>query len=415
MILDRRSRASRFCTKFWQRWDERPSAVLRWLAGMTAAITGRAVARRVATRGQPPRFPFILSVGNLRVGGTGKTPVVLALARALAQRGHHGAILTRGYGSTQSGPLLVRADDPTAADEARLLAAELPEWPVVQARDRAAGLGFLTSSPTASLTTFLTTTTRSPRLDLVILEDGFQTARVPRHLDVVILDRWRQEGGLITPETGWVLPWGPYREEATGAARAAIWLVEVDEETALLREMQPKGDREGDSEGGNEGHSEGGREGDGERGREEPSRSVQARSVKWRGHGSTAAVPVLPFRRRLTWSPGMDRSAWPPYGVVSGLARPEPFEHACAQNLGQQPRLVVRYEDHFAYTRHEVKWLLDAGNEAGVEAWLTSGKDWIKLNSHWPAEVPVNVPQLEIDWLNEETLPDLVEERLSQG
>jgi tetraacyldisaccharide 4'-kinase len=368
VIVDRRSRASRLGDILWQHWDERPGALVRWLAVKTAAVTGRTVARRVAARERPAHSPFILSVGNLRVGGTGKTPVVVSLAQTLARRGHQGAILTRGYGSSQAGPVVVRADDPYAADEARLMKAALPEWPVVQARDRAAGLALLS--------------TGSPDPELVILEDGFQTARVGRHLDVVILDRWRLEADHVVPEGGWVLPWGPYREEASGAARAAIWLVEWDEHR--------------------------------QESRRESSLTGREFAVRWRGRGAAGPVPVVPFRRRLSWPADEAFAAQPPYGIVSGLARPEPFEQACVRQLRRDPELIVRFADHCPYTPHDVRWLQDTGRQAGVTAWVTSGKDWVKLQADWPVELPVAVPQLEIVWPVEKTLPDLVEERLSK-
>jgi tetraacyldisaccharide 4'-kinase len=311
---------------------------------------------RLADRPPPPRFPFLVSVGNLRVGGTGKTPVVLDLARHLVRRGYRGAILTRGYGSANGGPLVVHPTDPDAADEARLLATSVAEWSVVQARNRAAGLRFI-----------LDTASTPP--DMVLLDDGHQTARVPRHLDVLILDRWQRRGMEVSPETGLVLPWGPYRETSLSAERATIWLVETAEKLP-------------DS---------------------------------LHGIGVTGEIPVVPFTRRLSLSPALETTAWEAYGVVSGLARPERFERDCAGLLGREPCLVVRYEDHCAYNRRQVQELAEAGRKVGAVAWLTSAKDWVKLSRFWPAALPVAVPDLAITWPAKETLPDLVEERFKEN
>ena len=105
----------------------------------------RIQARRVGRRPAPPPDPWIVSVGNLALGGTGKTPVVAELARDLAAAGHTGCVLTRGYGSPLAGPLRVDADNPGAGDEARMMAQRLDstEWPVVQSRNRPRGLEFL--------------------------------------------------------------------------------------------------------------------------------------------------------------------------------------------------------------------------------------------------------------------------------
>ena len=61
----------------------------------------------------------------------------------------------------------------------------------------------------------------------MLLEDAHQTAGVPRHLDVLILDRWERRAGVVVPTPVRRLPWGPGREAVAGAARARLWLVEA--------------------------------------------------------------------------------------------------------------------------------------------------------------------------------------------
>ena len=132
-------------------WPERrlsggpaPSGDPGPLARLAGQLADRLTARRVAARRPPTADSLVVSVGNLRVGGTGKTPVTVALATDLAARGITGAIVTRGYGAAAAGPLVVAPDDPRAADEARLMARALTgrPWSVIQARRRlAASLG----------------------------------------------------------------------------------------------------------------------------------------------------------------------------------------------------------------------------------------------------------------------------------
>lgn len=182
-----------------------------------AWVADRLVAGRVARRGAPPDDLLVISVGNLRVGGTGKTPVVSRLARDLDDLGLCGGVVTRGYRAPDSTPRLVTADDDGAGDEARLLADHLSgtDWRVAQARDRRQGLELLREAV--------------PRLRAAILEDAHQTAHMGRHIDVLILDRWLQRGTELVPQAGPVLPFGPYRESVCGARRAGIWLVEAEE------------------------------------------------------------------------------------------------------------------------------------------------------------------------------------------
>jgi tetraacyldisaccharide 4'-kinase len=133
----------------------------------------------------------VISVGNLTLGGTGKTPFVAWLARRLLERGVRVAIVSRGYGAT-SGQL---------NDEARELALELPEVPHLQNPDRVA----------ASREAIERHGTQ-----LIVLDDGFQHRRLARDLDIVLVDALEPFG------FGHVFPRGTLREPLAGFARAQI-------------------------------------------------------------------------------------------------------------------------------------------------------------------------------------------------
>lgn len=336
-----------------------PHSIAGALAGKVAdAICGRRAARRLP----PPRDVLVVSVGNLRVGGTGKTPVVLAAAQALESRGFRGAVLLRGYGGRSSGPLLVESGDHRASDEARWLAAGLAEgrWSVMQARRRHRGLTQLLAS--------------RPRPEVILLEDGFQTAAVGRHLDVLILDAWDARGDRLTARTGAVLPFGPYRETVRGAGRAHVWLLETDDLSGIP-----------------------------------PPRSIGNAP---RVHGFRRDHVLQPgiVGARPAAATGTTAQRW---GLVAGLARPEVFEAAAASLLQDAAVLAVRCGDHCAYGAELTARILAAGRQHGVTAWITTQKDWIKLRRHWPADQPVYVVRQTVVWIGAETLPDLIEERLA--
>ena len=128
-----------------------------------------------------------VSVGNLSVGGTGKTPIAAFLARTLRERGNRPAIVTRGFGD----------DEPLV--HARLN----PDVPVIVASDRVEG----------------TRRARDAGADVVVLDDAFQHRRARRTIDIVLVsaDRWR--AGLR------VLPAGPLREPPTALRRASLVIV----------------------------------------------------------------------------------------------------------------------------------------------------------------------------------------------
>ena len=145
----------------------------------------------------------VLSVGNLSVGGTGKTPVVRFLAEAAVSFGLKPAILSRGYGSKSRTPTRVeaRAKDWRAfGDEAVLLSRQLPETPIWVGPDRY-------DSGCAALE-------EDASIDLFLLDDGFQHVQLGRDFDLVLVDGKRGLGN------GKIIPWGPLREPQGALDRA---------------------------------------------------------------------------------------------------------------------------------------------------------------------------------------------------
>jgi len=155
--------------------------------GLATAARNRLYDRRILPVLAAP-LP-VLSVGNLTLGGTGKTPLVAWICRRLLTHGIRPAVVSRGYGARRG----------ETSDEAAELAILLPETPHVVDRDRVAAA------------------TAAARLgvDAVVLDDGFQHRRLLRDLDIVALDATDPFG------CGHLFPRGLLRESATGLARAA--------------------------------------------------------------------------------------------------------------------------------------------------------------------------------------------------
>ena len=184
---------------WYSRGGRGSGAVVRLLLTPVSWIWAAVTARRIA-KGQPvdPGVP-VICVGNLTLGGTGKTPVVREIARRLG-----GTVLSRGYGGSEAGPLRVEPDRHTSAevgDEPLMLAQALAVW---VSRDRAAGAVAAAASGAT----------------LIVMDDGHQNPSVKKTLSLVVVDGETRNGEWPFG-AGSVFPAGPMREPLkAGLARA---------------------------------------------------------------------------------------------------------------------------------------------------------------------------------------------------
>lgn len=181
-----KARLERYLNRVWYA-PEAPSWPLRALTPLyRAAARGRWT--RPASR---PPCPVIV-VGNITVGGSGKTPVVAALARLLAGAGRAPAVISRGYGAraSEGARAVTPNSDPAAVGDEPVLLARRAGCPVWVGRDRYAAMQ----------------AARRGGADVVIADDGLQHPRLPRSFEVCVIDGLRGLGN------GRLLPAGPLRQ-----------------------------------------------------------------------------------------------------------------------------------------------------------------------------------------------------------
>jgi tetraacyldisaccharide 4'-kinase len=169
---------------FWHGPSSWKSHLLRPLGAVYGAIAAKRLQREGLDAGVP-----VFCVGNYHVGGAGKTPTVLALAKLLRDLGETPVVLSRGYGGKLHGPIRVdpaRHAASDVGDEPLMLAASLP---VVISRERADGV------PLA----------RSQGASVILMDDGFQNPSVAKDVSLIVIDSDRGLGN------GRVLPAGPLR------------------------------------------------------------------------------------------------------------------------------------------------------------------------------------------------------------
>jgi len=203
---------------FWQRRG--PTACLLWPLGrLVCAEAGRR--RRRACR-EAPACPIIV-VGNVTVGGTGKTPVVMALVEALQRAGFTPGVISRGFGvkvGIEPVDLAEAADSSSCGDEPWLIHRRTGAPVVVHPLRRQAADQLLA---------------RYPEVDVIVSDDGLQHHRLRRTIEWVVVDGRRGLGN------GWCLPAGPLREPVDVLGEVDAVLVNGGDPATVLPDGAPDG------------------------------------------------------------------------------------------------------------------------------------------------------------------------------
>lgn len=334
-------------------WPSHP--LWRASLALPAAIFGAAARarRRLYADGyfEKTRWPFpIFCVGNLTVGGSGKTPVTLWLTERLKAAGRRPVILSRGHGR-RGGPVYVPNQGealPGAAllgDEPRLLAARLPGVPVSIDADRSAAAGRAWAAGT---------------VDCAVMDDGHQHERLHRDRSLLCMDARTAHGVFVAGRPTPLLPAGPWREKPAAGARADGWVFTRAE------------------------------------------RLSGAERAALRSAGLPGAVPtffadyVLSFYEGRTGRP-VPAAEWNGASVLAltGVADPAGFE-AGLERLGARVR-GLRFADHHVFSRKE---RARATDEAGRDRrrLIVTEKDWQRL----PPDFPAVVARLDLEWDGED-------------
>ncbi|MCB2226306.1 MAG: tetraacyldisaccharide 4'-kinase [Desulfarculaceae bacterium] len=279
------------------------------------------------------RLPVpVIGVGNLAVGGTGKTPLVMAVVQALESLGLPAGVISRGYGRKESKPLLVSdgetimADAAEAGDEPLLLARRLGAPVAVGAERYAAGLLLLERCGQRVL----------------VGDDLFQHRGLHRDLNLLALDASDPLAG------GHLLPRGRLREPANALARA--------DAVVLTRAA------------------------DAEQGR------LAAERLAWRLEGKpvlSCAHVITGLENALDAGPAPEDWQGAPVLAFCGLANPASF-HAALREAGLTVLELKSFGDHHRFAPEEISNLWDRAATLSARALVCSGKDAVRL----PAELP---------------------------
>jgi tetraacyldisaccharide 4'-kinase len=305
----------------------------------------------------------VISVGNLSTGGTGKTPLMVALVRLLRREGINVDVLSRGYGRKSSQAARVRADGSAEefGDEPLLIARKtgVPVW-VAPERYEAGKLAdehFIQGGGEMS---------GDPVPLVHLLDDGFQHRQLFRDIDVLLVNSEDMQDSL--------LPAGNLREPLSAFRRANVLAIPADDKQAeqYLTDLLAA---DGDS---------------GEHG--------------WIG-------PVWRLRRRME-VPEIDG----PVAAFCGIARPKQFFDGLeAHGLHLVSRRV--FADHHRYSKKDIETLLGSARKAGAKSFITTEKDHVRMGdlaNRLGADLPLRTADLTIEFDDELSVVAWLKMRLAK-
>ncbi len=301
----------------------------------------------------------VISVGNITVGGTGKTPCVIHLAKMLQRRGFRPAVISRGYGGKSQQPVNIVADGKsvlldatTAGDEPLLIARSLKSIPVITGPKRE-----LTGR--AAIERF--------GANILICDDAFQHRRLHRDIDIVLLDGRRPLGN------GHLLPRGELREKPAGLARASCFLLT----------------------------------------RMDPARSPDERIA---GIARQSGIPVYTSVHRFADWIDPDGLLRQPHdlkdkkvGAFCGIAKPDSFRKLLV-DAGAAVVSFNPFPDHYAFSDADAKALCGQFRNSRADYLITTEKDAMRLAGYPDFLKILSVARVEMDITPSQSFENLMVE-----
>jgi tetraacyldisaccharide 4'-kinase len=341
---------------------------------------GYAVHRGYGTKKQKRLPARVISIGNITLGGTGKTPATIALIHEAKQRGFMPCVLTRGYGGKAKGPCLVsRGEGPLmnaydAGDEAFLMAEKLKGIPVVKGQNRYEAGMF-------ALRNLRVQTAHTQPEWIFILDDGFQHWGLFRDTDILLVDGMNPFGNRK------LLPLGYLREPVSEMSRADIIVIT---NTPPLYPSPLRGEGKGGGERTSSSEIMGLMK--------EIKQDNPTAPVFFSEHRPAGFTTVAGDSHPLEWAKGREVYAF------CGIGNPQSFSKTLA-STGAAIKGLKTFRDHYRFSPDDMKTIAADAEKAGAAWIVTTEKDIMRLRGF---DLPENLVALAIEFSAEKKFYDRV-------
>ena len=304
----------------------------------------------------------VVSIGNITLGGTGKTPMSVYMARLIHGFGCRVAIVSRGYkgsaeknGGVVSDGQALLMNPSSAGDEPFLMAQQLLPLgiPVIVGRDRVrAGRQAVQRCQT----------------EVIVLDDGFQHMRLARDLDIVLLDAQQPFGN------GYLVPRGTLREPLSSLSRADACLLTRCPPAAIVKRFTGQSQTN-----------------------LSPAGDDRRRPVFAAAHAPFIGE-CFSAKHSDGWATKMQMNEWRgcPVFAFSGLARNDTFQKMICE-MGFELRGYAAFADHHDYSHEDILAIARQADRQGAHLLVTTEKDRVKLDARWFRNMPLLVVGVRMD------------------
>ena len=310
---------------------------------------------------------FVISLGNITLGGTGKTPLTQRIALSLRDKGYKITVLNRGYKANFKGDIGLVSDgnktymEPSeCGDEAYLLAKTLNDVSVVIGRDR----GVTGSYAKNEL-----------RSEVIIIDDGYQHLKIKRDLNIVLIDALNPFGNKF------VLPRGTLREPLSSLNRADIFVLTKSNQTTEEKQYETK---------------------------EELKKYNSTAYTLASFHMPANLLNIKDWLKGSDFEENLDMVNQEIL-AFSGIGNPESFKNTLTEK-GLKISKYISFPDHHFYTRAELEKLGEETSSVKATALVTTEKDAVKIPIEFidKCEIPIYVLSLKIMFADEEKYKELI-------